>query len=106
MSEELEQIFVDSEDEAAALEKQKRERDQELEDIRLLLKSTWGHRFFRRILSEGKVFSSTFSTDHASASFLEGHRNLALKFFSDVVEACPEKIPSLMVEGERQPTRV
>lgn len=99
MSVELEQVFEDSETEAALLEKRKRERDQELEDIRTLLKSTWGHRFFLRLLREGKVFSSTFSTDHASASFLEGHRNLALKFFSDVAEACPEKIPSLMVEG-------
>lgn len=75
----------------------KTQRDQELEDIKTLLDTPAGVRFFRRLLVEGKIFSTTF-TGNSSTFYLEGHRNLALKFFSDICEARPDKIALLMID--------
>ena len=82
-------------------QKYKNERDQQLEDIKDILASKAGMRFFSRLFSEGKVFQTTFTGD-SQTFFLEGHRNLALMFFADVCEACPEKIARLMLQKEEE----
>lgn len=76
--------------------KQKNDREQELEDIKFLLKYPSGIRFFKRLFTEGRIFQTTF-TGNSQTYFLEGHRNLALKFFSDVCEVSPNKISELML---------
>lgn len=78
----------------------KSERDQELEDIRILLKYPSGVRFFKRIMIEGKVFTTTF-TGNSQTFFNEGQRNLALKFLGDVVEAAPEKFTDILMEDKK-----
>jgi hypothetical protein len=78
-------------------QKNKNERDQELEDIKTLLALPAGIRFFKRIFAEGCMFRTTF-TGNSHGMFLEGHRNLALRFFGDVCEAAPGKIPELIIE--------
>ena len=75
-------------------------RRQELEDIRNLTRNPSGLRFLKRLFAEGKVFQTTF-TGNSQTFFLEGHRNLALKFLHDVVEAAPETLPRLMLQEER-----
>lgn len=77
----------------------KNQRDQELEDIRNILDTPEGRRFFKRFFIEGKMFSTTF-TGNSKTFFLEGQRNFALKFFSDICEAAPENIVDVIVEGE------
>ena len=83
-----------------AEQKDKNERDQELEDIKAILAMPQGVRFFRRLMQEGRVFQTTF-TGNSNTFFLEGHRNLALKFFSDVCEAAPSKVPDLLIQEEK-----
>lgn len=75
------------------------ERKQELEDVKWLLKHQSGVRFLKRLFSEGRIFSSTF-TGNSQGFFLEGQRNLALVFLGDVVEAAPEKLADLLVDRE------
>lgn len=75
----------------------KKERNQELNDIRSMLKTPYGTRFLRRLMKEGRIFCSTY-TGSESTYFYEGQRNLALKFFGDVAEAAPEKLGELMIE--------
>ena len=77
----------------------KNERDQELEDIKEILGRPSGIRFFRRFMDEGKVFQTTF-TGNSQSFFLEGHRNLALKFFNDICEAAPSKVADIMIKQE------
>ena len=77
----------------------KRERDQELEDIKHILSTAHGVRFFRRFLEEGSVFSSTF-TGNSQTFFLEGKRSFALKYFSDICEASPEKVAEIMIKAK------
>jgi hypothetical protein len=91
----------EEEDELAAQQKAaKTKRDQELDDIRVLLKLGSGRRFIHRVMSEGKIFHSTFSTDAPTAAFLEGARNLSLKFMRDVIEAEPSSLITLLTEGQ------
>lgn len=78
------------------------ERKQELEDIKRILGTHEGMRFFKRLLKEGMVFQTTFR-GNSQGYFLEGHRNLALKFFHDVAEAAPNKIAELVMDrGQKQ----
>lgn len=76
-------------------------REQELIDIKEIISRPEGLRFFRRVMAEGLVFTTTF-TGNSRGMFLEGHRNLALKFLNDVVEAAPNKIAELMVSGKEE----
>ncbi len=77
------------------------ERDQELEDVKTILDTPAGVRFFIRLMDEGRVFSTSF-TGNSQTFFLEGHRNLALKFFNDVAEACPDKVADLMIKKKEK----
>jgi len=79
----------------------KNEREQELEDIKNIINTPAGLRFFKRLMSEGKIFQTTF-TGNSQTFFLEGHRNLALKFFADVCEATPNMVSKLMVKKEEE----
>ena len=78
-------------------QKRKNRRDQELEDIKQILDTPQGVRFFRRLFSTGSMFSTTF-TGNSKTFFLEGQRNIALRFFNDVCEAAPEKISDVIIE--------
>lgn len=80
-------------------EKERLQREQELDDVRRLLNLPAGMRFFKRLLEEGHIFHTTF-TGNSNTYFLEGHRNLVLKFFADVCEAAPHKVGELMVNKQ------
>lgn len=72
-------------------------RNQELEDIKTILDTPHGVRFFKRLFDIGCMFQTTF-TGNSNSFFKEGHRNFALMFFNDVCEACPNKISELLVK--------
>ena len=74
-------------------------RKQELIDIKDMLETPAGKRFFRRLMKDGLVFQTTF-TGNSQGYFLEGHRNLALKYLHDVVEAAPNMVAELMRSEE------
>lgn len=93
------EISSNEEDAAQQADEVRKLREQQLEDIKTLLAMPAGLRFFKRLLTEGKMFTTTF-TGNSNTFFLEGHRNLALKFFGDVCEAAPEKIPELIVDSK------
>lgn len=98
----MSQAITDDEDLKGVSEEQKLRRSQDLEDVRWLLQTPQGRRFFKRLFTEGRVFQTTF-TGNSNTFFLEGHRNLALRFFGDVVEACPERVAALIMSVDRKP---
>ena len=63
---------------------------QDLEDLRALLSTREGARFFARLLAACGVFrlSYTPGDTHATA-FAEGQKNIGLMFYSDLLEADP-----------------
>lgn len=79
-----------------ATKKHENQRDQELEDMKFILDSPQGIRFFTKMFEFGKMFTTTFTGDSQS-DFLEGHRNFALKYFNDICEASPKHIAQLMI---------
>lgn len=75
----------------------KTEREQELEDIKTLIKQPAGLRFFRRMLAEAKVFHTSF-TGNSQTFFFEGKRDLALMFLDDICEVAPDRVAALMIK--------
>lgn len=82
-------------------QKNKNQRDQELEDIKDILKTPQGVRFFRRLFAKGKMFQTTF-TGNSTGFFLEGARNFALEFLDDVCQVAPHRIADLIVNKEEK----
>lgn len=91
----------DLDDEELALEAEKAarlEHEQLLSDVRELVKSPAGSRFFQWFFRRGMLFSTTF-TGNSQGYFLEGGRNLALQVFNVLVQAAPvESLTALIVE--------
>lgn len=78
-----------------------RARKQVLDDVRYLIKTPPGMRYFRGLLERGSVFQTTF-TGNSHTFFKEGMRNLALSVLADVSEAAPEEIVNLMVRSDTE----
>ena len=93
-------IFIASdEQQVASAEKQAMlDRDQELEDIRNILSTKSGIRFFKRFAESGGLFSSSF-TGNSGTYYNEGRRSIFLEFFGDIVEAAPEKVVKIIMKG-------
>jgi len=79
-------------------EKDKNERDQELEDIKTILKTPSGERFFRKLFEDGRVLSTSNTGVAESTFFNEGWRAFALKHFADVIEAVPNKLQTVLTK--------
>lgn len=79
-----------------AIQKDKNERDQQLEDVKDILSRPSGVRFFRRLLTDASIFSTTF-TGNSYTFFNEGARNLALRYFDDICTATPERVAELVI---------
>lgn len=81
--------------------KEQLERLQELEDLKVILATAAGVRFFKRFFEEGRLFHTTF-TGNSYTFFNEGARAFALKYFSDVCEAAPERLTELIVQNTEE----
>lgn len=96
-------MFTDAEKAQAEAEEKIAEelRKQELRDVARILELPEGVRLFRRMFVMGKVFSTTY-TGNSNTFFQEGERNLALKFFADVCDAAPHKLPLVILAEQKQ----
>lgn len=92
----IDEPLIQTEEDEERAREQQLTRLQELGDIKDILLTIQGQRFFRRLFSDGAIFHSTFDQNHANASFKEGFRALALKYFSEALQASPESLPKLM----------
>jgi hypothetical protein len=92
--------FFNASDEEAVKDKEKdlkNDRLQQLEDIKYILNTDAGKRFFQRFFEDGHVFRTSM-TGNSYTYFQEGERNLALRYFGDIVEVCPEKVTELIIK--------
>lgn len=92
-------VITEESDNVKLVEAQRLQREAELKDLRLILETPEGVRFFKRFFDEAKMFQTCF-TGNSTTYHNEGRRDLGLKFFSDCVEACPEKISELILRRE------
>ncbi len=90
------EIRITDEQEEKHLTEEQLHRKQELADIRILLSTEQGMRFFKRFFDNGKMFTSSMSGN--SWTFYNcGQRDIVARYFSDCAEASPEKIPDLIL---------
>lgn len=74
-------------------------RAQELDDLKTVMRTKQGRRFIWRFLSEGGIFRDYADVGNTNATFkLAGRRSLALQFFKEIIEECPE----LYLEMQRE----
>ena len=77
----------------------KNKKDQYIEDLKTILDTPAGVRFFKSLFDEGRIFNLSF-TGNSATFFNEGRRSLALQVFNDICIARPDKIKDLMIRKE------
>jgi hypothetical protein len=75
-------------------------RDQELDDIRYLLQSHQGRRFFWRLLGKCYENENTFDTNALIQSFKNGTRNVGLFVKSEIIQANEDAYLKMMKESK------
>lgn len=75
-----------------------RKRDRELSDIRWIISSPEGRRFYWRILSDAGVFRSSFSGDSNITMYNEGRRTIGLDLLGDLLSAKPSAFSQMQDE--------
>lgn len=109
--------FSDPADERKAKlqgERVRDKRDRELEDVRWMLSSREGRRFFWRLISHCHVFETSF-TGNNTTFFKEGERNIGIFLLTELNAAAPEayalmqseyaasvKLEQMQIEKENQ----
>lgn len=80
---------------------QKRIRDKEVEDVKLIMSSREGRRFMWRMLEMCGVYRSSF-TGNSETFFREGQRNIGLMLLADIHEHCPDGFTTMLKEQKRE----
>lgn len=73
-------------------------RQQEIDDMKVVLSTRAGRRFVWRHLTNAGIFQSTF-TGNSATFFNEGRRDIGLKMLAEVNAASPESYLLMMKES-------
>jgi hypothetical protein len=92
---------ADPEQVSAAKDKVESLNDQRLNDIREVLNTRRGRRFYWRYLTICGVFKTSNSDEH-QIFFNEGMRNVGLQLLADVNEAAPEAYLVMLREAQEE----
>jgi hypothetical protein len=92
---------ADEEQVKSAREKEKSQRDRELDDVRTVLANPVGRRFLWRYLSLCGVFTESFSVNEMMTAYNEGRRNIGLKLLADIHESQPDAYLTMMQEAKQ-----
>jgi hypothetical protein len=76
-------------------------REQELEDLKSVMRTQHGRRLLWRILSDANMFRSCF-TGNSTTFYLEGKRDVVLPYYQDIMQACPELFWQAQQENKLQ----
>lgn len=82
-------------------EKLKLAMTNEVGDLKWLMGSKRGRRFMWRLLDKTHLFASSM-TGNSQTFFLEGERNIGLKFMALVTAHCPEDYLKMLHEHQEQ----
>ena len=87
-----------TEEEQEALNKKlAEERLLYLADLKEILSTKAGKRFFNKYFSDSMIFETTF-TGNSETFFKEGMRNVGLRMFDDVMQARPDLLLELAIK--------
>lgn len=82
----------------AARKRNRKQRLEEVADLRAILALPSGRRFVWRLLGSTELYQSLFSRDIAALAFAEGKRRIGLLLLADINEADPTVLPEMMKE--------
>jgi hypothetical protein len=85
----------------AASKKEKNSRELELTDFAHVMSTPQGRRFIWRLLDETGFQKSSF-TGNSATFFNEGMRNVGLKIWADMNEACPDRYIEMLSEARQR----
>ena len=78
------------------MDEQKLKREQELADLRAVLKRPQGMRVLKRLFALSNALGASFANDPYCTAFNEGLRQMGIMLIKDASEAAPELIASLL----------
>jgi len=90
--------LIDTSKEEKKQDKSERRRERELADIRFIIKSVEGRRFYWRLMADAGVFRRSFNGDTVGTMFNEGRRSLGLDILNDLLEAKPAAFSEMQQE--------
>jgi hypothetical protein len=90
--------FIDTSKQEKVQKREERKRERDLSDIRLILKSPEGRRFYWRLMSEAGVFHRSFAGDVNTTLFNEGRRSLGIDLLNDLMDAKPTAFNEMQQE--------
>jgi len=90
--------LIDNSKQEKQQDKAQRRRERELADIRLILKSPEGRRFYWRVLESGRVYNTQFIESTNRTYFENGRKSVAGDFLSDLLDAKPTAFAEMQQE--------
>jgi len=81
---------------------QKRQQQEEKNDLHWLMSKKQGRRIMYRLLDRAGVFTTSFNTNAMTMAFNEGRRNEGLALTNDIMGATPELWQQMIVENKTQ----
>lgn len=95
--------LVDNSKQEKVLKKADKRRERELSDIRFVLKSPEGRRFYWRLMEKGRVFHDVFCGDSTNGTnYNLGRQSISRDFLNDLLEAKPEAYVQMQQEREAE----
>ena len=70
--------------------------------VKSILSTPHGKMFFADFFDQARIFNAIASNDALRNAFLEGQRNLGLKYLDIIATICPECIPDLIIRSREQ----
>lgn len=77
-------------------------KDEQLQDMALVLSTRPGRRLIWRYLSETGIFTTSFNNSGSITAFNEGQRSVGLRLLAEVNEAAPEQYMVMLKESKEK----
>jgi hypothetical protein len=87
------------------VELSRRRRDRHLNDIRVMVASVEGRRFYWKVMESCGIFQTSFTGEVNSTMFNEGRRSIGLLMLFDLMEAKPSAFEQMKRENDSELTR-
>lgn len=84
------------------MDEQKLKREQELADLRTVLKRPQGMRVLKRLFALSNALGASFANDPYCTAFNEGLRQMGIVILRDAQEAAPELMAELFKPTKNQ----
>lgn len=98
--------LIDTSKEDARLKRLDKKRERELSDIRFILKSPEGRRFFWRVMEKGRAFHDAYAgQDTNGTNYNLGRQSISRDFLNDLLEAKPDALEQMQQERKDEEAR-